>query len=232
MMKDNPIDPELQDLLAALTEHGRNKRRQQKLLAQIDQLASEETRPHKKHRPLWWAAATGIAASLLLVLTIQPKQQPLVALNTDTSPLERIQQSDSMAIKAINPSPLPFSSPTISTQAKANLAQPHSTTVPQPEPESNAEIEPEPTDNMTVTIPLTDELLADNLAEAPLETTSPASDRPVIKTVRAILGTENQNTEPLRIKNETFAFNLALGPKEEEEMSQNSKFKPLIVNNL
>lgn len=231
-MKDNPIDPELQDLLATLTEHGRNKRRQQKLLAQIDQLAAEKTRPHKKHRPLWWAAATGIAASLLLVLTIQPKQQPLVAIHTDTSPLERIQQSDSMAIKAINPSPLPFSSPTISTQAKANLAQPHSTTVPQPELESNAEIEPEPTDNMTVTIPLTDELLADNLAEAPLETTSPASDRPVIKTVRAILGTENQNTEPLRIKNETFAFNLALGPKEEEEMSQNSKFKPLIVNNL
>lgn len=231
-MKDNPIDPELQNLLATLTEHGRNKRRQQKLLAQIDQLAAEETRPHKKQRPLWWAAATGIAASMLLVLTIQPKQQPLVALNTDTSPLKRIQQSDSMAIKAINPSPLPLSSPTISTQAKANLAQPHSTTVSQPEPESNAEIEPEPTDNMTVTIPLTDELLADNLAEAPLETTSPAPDRPVIKTVRAILGTENQNTEPLRIKNETFAFNLALGPKEEEEMSQNSKIKPLIVNNL
>jgi len=230
-MKDNPIDPELQDLLASVTEHGRNQRRQQKLLAQIDKMEAEEMRLQKKRRPLWWVATTGIAASMLLVLTIKPQQQPLVAHNNTSQPL-RIQQTDSMAIKVNTTSPIYSSAPSVSAQARVSMTQLPAVNGPQTMPESNAELLSEPTDSMIVTTPSSVELFADNLADIPTDITAPTSDRPVIKTVRAILGTESHSTESLRIKNETFAFNLALGPKEEEEMSQNSKFKPLIVNNL
>ena len=52
-MKDNMIDNELQELLNAVTEHGRNQRRQQKLLAKIDELAAAEKSPKRSRRPLW-----------------------------------------------------------------------------------------------------------------------------------------------------------------------------------
>ena len=234
-MKDNMIDNELQELLNAVTEHGRNQRRQQKLLAKIDELAAAEKSPKRNRRPLWWAVTTGIAASLLLILTIRPKEQPLVANSRE---VERVQETilttDSMIVTENTKALLPAPAQAVSTTKNVHLAKLHLGHEPErlEEHQEKLATETETIDNMTVELPHVEDLLADNSADSQQDNTPSAAEQPQMVTIRATLGTESQNTESLRIKDETFAFNLALGPKEEEEMSQNSKFKPLIVNNL
>ena len=230
-MKDNMIDNELQELLNALTEHGRNQRRQQKLLAKIDELAATEESPKRSRRTFWWAATTGIAASLLLLLTIRPKEHPLVANNRET---ERVQDTilttDSTIVKESGKPLLHTPIQTVSSSNNGHLAKLDLSNEPEMQEEHQEVLATatESTENMTVELPYAEDLLADSQQDD----MQSAAEQPQMMTIRATLGTESQNSESLRIKNETFAFNLALGPKEEEDMSQNTKFKPLIVNNL
>lgn len=230
-MKDNMIDNELQELLNALTEHGRNQRRQQKLLAKIDELAATEESPKRSRRTFWWAATTGIAASLLLLLTIRPKEHPLVANNRET---ERVQDTilttDSTIVKESGKPLLHTPIQTVSSSNNGHLAKLDLSNEPEMQEEHQEVLATatESTENMTVELPYAEDLLADSQQDD----MQSAAEQPQMMTIRATLGTESQNSESLRIKNETLAFNLALGPKEEEDMSQNTKFKPLIVNNL
>ncbi len=234
-MKDNMIDNELQELLNAVTEHGRNQRRQQKLLAKIDELAAAEESPKRSRRTFWWAATTGIAASLLLILTIRPKEQPLVANNREA---ERVQDTilttDSTIVKESGKQLLHSPIQTVSSSNNSHLAKLDLSNEPEMQEEHQEVLATatESTENMTVELPYAEDLLADNSADSQQDDMQSAAEQPQMVTIRATLGTESQNSESLRIKNETFAFNLALGPKEEEDMSQNPKFKPLIVNNL
>lgn len=85
-MKEFQADTELQQMLDALTAHGRNARRQKQLMAQIDQLAGEKEKPSRKLWP-WMASAISVAACLLIiVLTGKEPQKPVLsaALHNDT----------------------------------------------------------------------------------------------------------------------------------------------------
>lgn len=85
-MKEFQADTELQQILNALTAHGRNARRQKQLMAQIDQLAGEKENPSRKLWP-WMASAISVAACLLIiVLTGKEPQKPVLsaALHNDT----------------------------------------------------------------------------------------------------------------------------------------------------
>ena len=85
-MKEFQADTELQQMLDALTAHGRNARRQKQLMAQIDQLAGEKENPSRKLWP-WMASAISVAACLLIiVLTGKEPQKPVLsaALHNDT----------------------------------------------------------------------------------------------------------------------------------------------------
>lgn len=67
-----------ENLLNTLTEQGRNERRQQKLLKQIDQLAKSEMPKRRKLLP-WIASAISVAACLLLIIFTGNKEPQTIA---------------------------------------------------------------------------------------------------------------------------------------------------------
>ena len=76
MKQENEPNDELQHLLEALDQHGKNLRRQQQLSDLIDHLAEKEktvVMPQKRRKliPLWWAMGAA-AACLLLWLVVKP----------------------------------------------------------------------------------------------------------------------------------------------------------------
>lgn len=76
MKQENEPNDELQQLLDALEQHGKNLRRQQQLSDLIDHLAEKEktvVMPQKRRKliPLWWAIGAA-AACLLLWLVVKP----------------------------------------------------------------------------------------------------------------------------------------------------------------
>lgn len=77
-MKDNNPDTQLEQLLASLAAHGRNQRRQQHLMDEIDRLAAAE-----KRRPLWPYWTSAVAASVALVLLLKPADTAQVAQIVD-----------------------------------------------------------------------------------------------------------------------------------------------------
>lgn len=77
-MKDNNPDTQLEQLLASLSAHGRNQRRQEHLLEEIDRLAAAE-----KRRPLWPYWTSAVAASVALVLLLKPADTAQVAQVVD-----------------------------------------------------------------------------------------------------------------------------------------------------
>lgn len=77
-MKDNNPDTQLEQLLASLSVHGRNQRRQEHLLEEIDRLAAAE-----KRRPLWLYWTSAVAASVALVLLLKPADTAQVAQVVD-----------------------------------------------------------------------------------------------------------------------------------------------------
>lgn len=77
-MKDNNPDTQLEQLLASLAAHGRNQRRQQHLMDEIDRLAAA-----KKRRPLWPYWTSAVAASVALVLLLKPADTAQVAQIVD-----------------------------------------------------------------------------------------------------------------------------------------------------
>ena len=118
MKQENEPNDELQQLLEALEQHGKNLRRQQQLSDLIDHLAKKEktvVMPQKRRKliPLWWAMGAA-AACLLLWLVVKPTDsqtqnegEPLLA--------EEVVAKDSVAteIEAIAPvqKPIPLPEP-------------------------------------------------------------------------------------------------------------------------
>ena len=74
-MTEQNIDSELQSLLNALTEHGRNTRRQNLLLHKIDQLAAKQ----KRKRYVWVASVFSAAACLFLIVFVGNKDPQIIA---------------------------------------------------------------------------------------------------------------------------------------------------------
>ena len=108
-MKDNNPDTQLEQLLASLAAHGRNQRRQQHLMDEIDRLAAAE-----KHRPLWPYWTSAVAASVALVLLLKPADTAQVAQIVDKvdTPAAVVAPS----VMEAEPSPL---------MAKVRSAKPH-----------------------------------------------------------------------------------------------------------
>lgn len=74
-MKNKNTEQQLEQVLESIAAHGRNVRRQERLMEQIDRMAAA-----KKRRRLWpyWTAVAA-AASVALVLLWQPSDQEFVA---------------------------------------------------------------------------------------------------------------------------------------------------------
>ena len=75
MKEDNNIDREVKEMLDIVTEHGRNARRQQQLGAMMDRSAALTRRRH------WlWAAATAVALSVVVALSLNFVKDKLKAM--------------------------------------------------------------------------------------------------------------------------------------------------------
>ena len=112
-MKDNNPDTQLEQLLASLAAHGRNQRRQQHLMDEIDRLAAAE-----KRRPLWLYWTSAVAASVALVLLLKPADTAQVAQIVDK--VDTPAAVVAPTVVEAEPSPL---------MAKVHSAKPHTMSV-------------------------------------------------------------------------------------------------------
>ena len=75
MKEDNNIDQDVKEMLDIVIEHGRNARRQQQLGAMMDRSAALTRRRH------WlWAAATAVALSVVVALSLNFVKDKLKAM--------------------------------------------------------------------------------------------------------------------------------------------------------